>query len=415
MKTGKYLLLLLLAITQAVFSFGQQDSSKRQQPLIDTLRKDSSRLIPDTLNRKLQVAIFTPLYLDSAFDITDSYRYGKTFPRFINPGLEFYEGVQFAIDSLKKENASVDFRIYDTRSAKIPVQTLLQDSVFNSIDLMIGHVSVYETRLLADAAGKKNIPFINANFPNDAGVTNNPNYVLLNSTLFSHIQGLYKFLQRNYSLSPITIFSKYHGPLEDLLKEYIATIERSTASVPLKITYVTLQPPFTSKDLLKYLDSNTTNICVVGSLDTQFGLNMCEELGTISASYACTIFGMPTWDVLDFTKPAFKNLEIFYSTPFHIPPTNKTLIELTNHYRNKFYSKPSDMVFRGFETVYHFTNLLLTYKRNLRFALTDKRYRVFTDFDIQPVMDPKTNTTAYLENKKIYFIKKIDGIIKAVY
>jgi hypothetical protein len=51
---------------------------------------------------KQKIAVFVPLYLDSAFDATNSYRYDKNFPKFINPGLEFYEGVQFALDSLTK-------------------------------------------------------------------------------------------------------------------------------------------------------------------------------------------------------------------------------------------------------------------------------------------------------------------------
>ena len=53
---------------------------------------------------KHKIAIFAPLYLDSAFNEEDKYRYaGNTFPKFINPGLEFYEGAQLALDSLKKE------------------------------------------------------------------------------------------------------------------------------------------------------------------------------------------------------------------------------------------------------------------------------------------------------------------------
>lgn len=53
---------------------------------------------------KFKIAIFAPLYLDSAFDDQSEYRYAKnTFPKFINPGLEFYEGAQLALDSLNKE------------------------------------------------------------------------------------------------------------------------------------------------------------------------------------------------------------------------------------------------------------------------------------------------------------------------
>src|SRR5688500_6646239 len=49
-----------------------------------------------------KVAVFTPLYIDSAFDGSE-YRYDKTFPKFLNPGIEFYQGVQWAIDSLEKK------------------------------------------------------------------------------------------------------------------------------------------------------------------------------------------------------------------------------------------------------------------------------------------------------------------------
>ncbi|MEP6749700.1 MAG: amino acid ABC transporter substrate-binding protein, partial [Bacteroidota bacterium] len=42
----------------------------------------------DTAHKHYTVAVFTPLYLDSAFDASGEYRYDKYFPKFINPGLE---------------------------------------------------------------------------------------------------------------------------------------------------------------------------------------------------------------------------------------------------------------------------------------------------------------------------------------
>ena len=57
-------------------------------------------------NSKQKIAVFAPLYLDSAFDATNTYRYDKSFPKFINPGLEFYEGVQLALDSLEQRKSA---------------------------------------------------------------------------------------------------------------------------------------------------------------------------------------------------------------------------------------------------------------------------------------------------------------------
>src|SRR5262245_56975515 len=67
--------------------------------------------------QKQKVAVFAPLYLDSAFDAGSGYRYDKNFPKFLNPGLEFYEGVQLALDSLNKERSQLEVFVYDTRSS----------------------------------------------------------------------------------------------------------------------------------------------------------------------------------------------------------------------------------------------------------------------------------------------------------
>ena len=37
------------------------------------------------------------------------------------------------------------------------------------------------------------------------------------------------------------------------------------------------------------------------------------------------------------------------------------------------------------------------------------------EFDIQPVINRATMTLDYFENKKLYFVKKLDGVVKAVY
>ena len=50
-----------------------------------------------------KVGVFVPLYLDSAFTETGTYRFGKGFPRQSLPGLEFYLGTEMAIDSLQQE------------------------------------------------------------------------------------------------------------------------------------------------------------------------------------------------------------------------------------------------------------------------------------------------------------------------
>lgn len=368
----------------------------------------------DTVSKRFHVGIFTPLYLDSAFDATDTYRYGKAFPRFINAGLEFYEGVQLAIDSLQREGAMMVIHVYDTKSSTLKFDDLLKSDSLNKMDMVIGHVTASEAKLLADSAVRKNIPFINVNFPNDAGVSNNPNFVILNSTLMTHCEGLYRFLQKNFSLSPVVVFRK-KGQQEDRVTNHFKEIEKTTAAVPLKLKYVTLDDNFNPQQLAAHLSKDKTTVAIAASLDINFAQRLCQQLAALNTTHAATVFGMPTWDGADFTKPEFKDLEIYYSTPFYISPDDRNANALQQVFKSRFYSRPSDMVYRGYETMYHFGKLLMLHKENISSSVADKKFLLFTQFDIQPVLDKKTMTLNYFENKKLYFVKKIDGVVKAVY
>ena len=216
------------------------------QTLVSSAQVDTVFATKDTTPETKRIAVFTPLYLDSAFDAAGNYRYAKTFPKFFNPGLEFWEGAQLAIDSLRKEGLNAEIFVYDTRAAHKSLAQLIQSPEVRSANLLIGHVTINEAATLAHLAAQMNVPFINANLPNEAGVTNNPNYVMLNSSLMTHCAGIYKFLQRNYSVSNIIVFRK-KGPQEDRLKSYFTEVEKNTAAIPLKLKYVMLEDNFTAK------------------------------------------------------------------------------------------------------------------------------------------------------------------------
>ncbi len=369
---------------------------------------------PDSIQRH-HIAIFTPLYLDSAFDSLSNYRYEKNFPKFINPGLEFYEGAQLAIDSLEAEKVPLDVSVYDTRSASQSVEQVLQSPDFAQTELIIGHVVPPDLWKIASVAAKKNIPFINVNYPNDAGITNNPDYVILNSTLRSHCEALYKFIQRNYATSNIYVFRK-KGAQEDRLRDYFNQVEKNTASVPLNLKYITLDEPFTVNQLVPYLDSMQKTICIVGSLDEGFGKTICAQFASVYKTYQTKVFGMPTWDAIDFSDPAYSDEEIYYTTPFYINPNDSLVASINQYFKTRFYSRPSDMVFRGYETLYRFGKLLQLHGSNLAGSIGEKKFKVFNDFDIEPVfLNKQTMTLDYFENKKLYFIKQVNGSVVAVY
>ncbi|RYG04043.1 MAG: hypothetical protein EOO02_07035 [Chitinophagaceae bacterium] len=397
-------------ITNVFFSLLLAFSASDVVAQVDSVVVDSA-----ATEKRAKIAVLAPLYLDSVF-VNGEYKFDKSFPRFLQPGIDFYQGVQYAIDSLKKEGVELDVNIYDTRAAGNSLKSIFDSPDFAGTDLVLAHVNMKDAQWLAYTAKSKNIPFVNVNFPNEAGVTDNPQYIILNSTLFTHCEGIYKFMQKNYALSPIVVFRK-KGAQEDRLTAYLKDVEKNTSSVPLKMKYVTLADNFTPQDVSAQLDANKTTVVLGASLDVNFATRLAQQLTALNASDRANILvGMPNWDAINFTGTLYKGLEIMYSTPFNIAPSDSAAARLSRNYYSTFYFNPGEMIYRGFETVYQFGHMLNEESPTpFQQQIQKDTYKLFYDFNIQPVVNKKTNKIDYYENKKLFFVKKVDGVIKTVY
>lgn len=355
-----------------------------------------------------KIALFAPLYLDSVFS-NNTYSYGNTFPRFANPGLEFYQGAQVALDSLKKMGAPLDVYVYDTRGRQSIAQRL-NSAEMRNVDMIIAHATLPEVRTFSDAALQKKVPFISATLPNDAGIAGNPYLVILNSTLRTHCEGIYEYLQKYHSRDRIIVYQKPGGQ-EDQIREYLQEAAKSATGSAVKLEFKNIGNNFDSYSIQQGLDSTRKTVAIAGSLDERFGVQLAQNLVALRNTYPVTIIGMPTWDGLsEFNKAEYKEVEVVYSTPFYYARTNSLGNKLAAEFEDQTSGRPSDMFYRGYETTLRFALLLLDTKKDVASNLTRKGNYVFTQFDIQPVFLNKQNMTLdYFENKKLYFVKLLNG------
>jgi hypothetical protein len=357
--------------------------------------------------KRQKLAIFTPLYLDSAFDIAGNFRYEKVGAKFSNPGLDFYYGAQLALDSLQKRGAPLEVFFLDSRSKQTIPQQLAKPEL-KDVEMLLAQSNVAETQALSEEALRKKIPFISATLPNDAGVSNNPYLVVLNSTLQAHVESIYRYLQKYHSLDKIVVFRRSGGQ-EEQLKNYFTGFAKSTLSTPLSIKFVDIGTTFTPQTIAANLDSTRKTICIAGSLDEAFGLKLNAALSSLNKTYPVTVIGMPTWDNFNISK--FSDLEIIYTTPFFYNRSSSLENQLASEYSKEMSNKPSDLFFRGYETVLRFGLLLLDTKKDVSSNLTRKGNTVLTQLDIQPVFkDRSAMILDYFENKHLYFIKVFGGV-----
>jgi hypothetical protein len=188
-------------------------------------------------------------------------------------------------------------------------------------------------------------------------------------------------------------------------------------AVPLNYKYVELSDSFTIQHLRPHLDTTNQTLCLAGSLDENFGKRLVQQLAALKKQkYQSIVMGMPTWDnIKDFGKPEYRGIEIFYSTPFYNAKMDKVSQSITGYFNNTMFARPSDMVFRGYEVTWKYARLLMQFGRDFPSNINSKHHNVFTDYDIQPILSKTSMTLDYFENKKLYFLKWQDGVLKGVY
>ncbi|MBM3412826.1 MAG: hypothetical protein FJY19_05545 [Bacteroidetes bacterium] len=363
--------------------------------------------------KSVRIGLLLPLLLDSAIDQENNFKFPpKTFPKYLLPGLEFYEGALLALDSLNKKRASVQLVVLDTRAAKQTIQEQLEALTGPPLDLLLTHCNATELRIIAAYGLKKNIPVVNVNLPNDAGITENPFLVLLNSTLRTQCIALADHIQFQYPKQQVVVFRK-KGVLEDRIRSYWEEQDQTKKNT--KWSYVDLPDSFSINQLSAKLDTLKPTICISGTLDEEFGKRMAEQLATLSNQrYKASLFGLPTLgDNKDFSKPAYSGIAITYCTPYYNPRTDSVSQQVQQFFSTNLYARPSDMVLRGFEAVWKYANLLLKYPNNIASHLDANEFELFRQLQIKRVIG-KEKKLDYFENKKLYFLKWQDGILKLV-
>ncbi len=371
-----------------------------------------SQKTSDTVKAKVyKVAVFAPLYLDSVFTL-EKLRNDKLVPKFIMPAVEFVQGAQIAFDTFALNNERVEAFIYDTKSYTQSLPWLIKNKLLDSLNLMIGSVKDIDFKQLADFALQKNIPFLSATYPNDGGVTANPFLGIINSTLKAHCEGIYSFILQNHGTDKIYLCKK-SGAQEDKIAGYFKTLNEQEGKPPLlNIQTINLDKGISAALLKSKLDTTRRSVIIGGSLDESFAKSLADACYNIlKKNMLLTLIGMPNWDGFKTfsKKDSYKDFPVYFTTPHYVDKNYYNSI-ITAEYDRRYKTKPSDMAYKGFQTAYFFTKLLLKYPDDFMAHLNDKAFNVFHDFNFRPVFT-KTNTGIpdYYENKHLFVMRIFNG------
>jgi hypothetical protein len=159
------------------------------------------------------------------------------------------------------------------------------------------------------------------------------------------------------------------------------------------------------------IDSNYNVSIVLGVLDPAVTYSLLKNLDPLGKKYRIKVYCMPTTEAITALGKTneFPNITVFYTTSYIIDQITPASIYINREYKKKMGSTPSDVVYKGFESLFFFSNLM--YKHGVPFnnKISDNSYSFITPYKIVPVKEK--GSIKFFENKFLYLIRYDNGIM----
>jgi len=407
----------LLSLTVANVAEAQFWKRKKEEPPkrrpVQTIKteekKEPSKLkkkreieYPKTvIKSRYRIDVLLSLYLDELVKDNKPV-YKNYFPDKAVAGINLYEGIKLAADTLSKQGYNLDIHIHDITQAGLSPEQIVKENILDGSDLIIGGVQSYQIKPIADYAKKHQINFISMLSPADADVTNNPYFTILQPTLVTHIKKLRADIFKKYPGKNIFLFYRTTPDVDSTAFKYAWEDEEKN----FKRLLVNKMPTFSL--LEKMFDSTETNIIFMPIVDYSYSQNLIEELYTLFPDYSFEVYGLPSWRFMSKLKKAdaYPNVGVNYSNPFYYDMNNKYCLDIANAYKANFAGKITELSLRGYEATMWYAYLLKRYGTVFNEKLRDNhitfsKYEVFSQWTTD-------NDLLYNENTH-YYIYRYQG------
>lgn len=353
------------------------------------------------LKLRYRVDVFLPLYLSENVPGGKPVSRDQLTERSLS-GINFYEGLKMAADSLTKLGFSADVYIHDVTDPAFAPRELIRTGALDETDLVIGGLTSTHIPELADFCQKHHVNFISAFSPADADVKGNPFFTLMQPSLERHCKDIAERLFKNYPDAVPYLFYRKGDASDSLAMKYFTADKNRVFR---KVACDGGKPDIAW--IARFADTAKPNIAIMAIVDAGQADLVLKELKTTFSSCFFDVFGLPSWKALPSLRKAdaYPNIAVTISTPFYFDPTATNGQVLAQQYRKEFGSyKPSELVFRGYETFFWYLTLLNKYGTVFNSNMSDREGQIFSKYQIREHWTPD-NDLLYQANEKNYFLR----------
>jgi len=294
------------------------------------------------------VAVFLPLrYQGINYDLSlsDSAE-NNTIDRETLSDLEFYEGIQHAVDTLASKECKVHLSLYDTGNDSLTTAMLLKEWRLKDVDFIISQNSFNIQKMVNKYSIEHHLPLFTFSMNGTEVLKDNPYAFSLqpSSNLQCRLGGKYS---AGHFKADNAIAIKTSSKENERAISFQKGWEETSKDVKPKIVdYSSLD----SNVILKALVKGKVNVVFVASSNEDMVNPLLLTLINHKEDYPVTIVGLPTWQSFEsIDMEVLENLNTHIFSAWH--HNHSEILNFRTYFRNEYSTEPLDAAFQGFDVM----------------------------------------------------------------
>lgn len=446
---------------------GSKNSTREVTPETDTNRPKDSGIVGDLPKDTIPFIVPDSLLTDDLFTYKDTYDIALIIPLFLDKfrapnmpdslivpenlnddpelfkpamlGLEYYQGVKMALDSLAAQGFSARVHVFDG-SDDIKVKVLVNTGKLMNMDLILGPVYNSHVKIVAPFANKNRIPMVSPLSPANNLVNMNDMYIMANPPLETHIETMFSLVADSFNNQNLNLLYlddqneyAYVQLLKKLAKQHNQTLVQFQnlmeqpfpvdtnptegmvifEEIPVSRDPETKLPELGDLELELYLDHEKNNVFVMPTVDMAVIQMVTRELFAYSKDYHITIIGTPAWgNDEDLRMDYVDAMHVYFTSPYHIDSSFYSSA-LRDSFVVAFNTEPSSTTIKAYDLTRYLGTLMKDYGTSYYHMMQVDEYQGWhTSFRFrnQMVMDSVTfeMLTDHVENKFVHILRYKD-------
>lgn len=382
------------------------------------------------------VALVLPFYLDS-FPTSSGGIFQKS-----QIAIDYYKGVQMALDTLKANGLSVKMHVFDSHPDSY-LDVMIAAGKLKGMDLIIGPVFNSSMKVMAKYALEAGIPVWSPFSPAADITAKNPFFYIANPRMETHARKMIGFVTDSFKQGNlITLYQFtdqekryleiYRNHIADFNKKLNATLADSLQKNPLyKVKPLVLNeklignhgsglPKISTNELEVLMSHDKQNVVVIPSIKIPFILNVLRELFPLIEKYDIRLVGTSAMgNDVDLQLNYLSGLNVHFTQSYFVKP-ELYQSDFYQAFIERFKTEPSEYALNGYDQMFFLGTMMKQFGESFRLEMNNVAFEGWaTGYSIDPAVLQTTPTDTvpsidYWDNQHLFMLRYHDYVLERV-